>query len=200
MRSWVWASASATPRPTSSSPCKSTNSKPFARKGGAARAEYERTLAEKNAARAAEGEESAAKLHDFSLRGSITIAVPGRGARGADAGREGRRGRREASRRRRCTPAGNRAGVHRAARAATVGGERRRGCGGGAGGLGELRRARGGRLGGLSELRRCGATPAPSLAVARRRIRGGDGRARARVRRLAETRDEWGDGCERLRA
>jgi hypothetical protein len=55
----------------------------------AARAEYERTLAEKNAARAAVGEDSAAKLHDFSLRGSITIAVPGGGA---DAGREGARG------------------------------------------------------------------------------------------------------------
>ena len=49
-------------------------------------------MAEKNAARAAAGEESAAKLHDFSLRGSITIAVPGRGARGADAGRGGATG------------------------------------------------------------------------------------------------------------
>lgn len=59
----------------------------------AARAEYERTLAEKNAARAAVGEESAAKLHDFSLTGSITIAVPGGGARGpAGAGREGATG------------------------------------------------------------------------------------------------------------
>ena len=62
------------------------------KKAALARAEYERTLAEKNAARAAEGEESAAKLHDFSLRGSITIAVPGRGARGADAGRGGATG------------------------------------------------------------------------------------------------------------
>ncbi len=51
----------------------------------AARAEYERELAEKAAASAARGEAAPVKLHDFSLKGSISITVPGSGGKAAAA-------------------------------------------------------------------------------------------------------------------
>jgi len=57
----------------------------------AARAEYERELAEKTAASAARGEAAPVKLHDFSLKGSISITVPGSGGKAAAAGAAGKK-------------------------------------------------------------------------------------------------------------
>ena len=57
----------------------------------AARAEYERELAEKAAASAARGEAAPVKLHDFSLKGSISITVPGSGGKAAAAGAAGKK-------------------------------------------------------------------------------------------------------------
>jgi hypothetical protein len=47
----------------------------------AARAEYERTLAEKKREQEAAGITGPARLHDFSLKGTIHVAVPGSGGK-----------------------------------------------------------------------------------------------------------------------
>ena len=179
--------ASATPRPTSSSPCKSTNSKPFARKRRRSR---EPSTSERwrrrTSARAAEGEESAAKLHDFSLRGSITIAVPGERG-GSRRGRERGRGRaRKESSAGRTPCAEPRRGASRRSRRhrrrRTTPGLRR-----GAGGLG----ARAPAEDDWADFQSEAASEPPSLAGRARRVsRGGRARARARTSRGDERQGE----------
>ena len=51
------------------------------KEAAAARALYERELAEKRRAREAAGIEGPARLHDFSLKGTIRVAVPGSGGK-----------------------------------------------------------------------------------------------------------------------
>ena len=109
------------------------------KKAALARAEYERTLAEKNARARGGGGGERGETSRFLTQGEHhhRRARAGRERRGRGTGRgDGGGARRVVGGD--VHLAGNRAGVHRAARAATVGGERRRGCGGGAGGLGEL--------------------------------------------------------------
>lgn len=51
------------------------------KEAAAARARYERELAEKRSAREAAGIQGPARLHDFSLKGTIRVAVPGSGGK-----------------------------------------------------------------------------------------------------------------------
>ena len=92
------------------------------------REEHERLMAEKAAANAAAGVEGPAKLHDYSLKGTVTVNIPRRATGGAKSvngrGDGGRRRRRPP---RRETPAASTTGVRRVRAAAAAGGHDARG-------------------------------------------------------------------------